>query len=77
MSYKLSMDRVECIGCGACVANCPALFEMNDDNKSKIKGAELKDLQEKELEDIACGQDAAEGCPVSCIHIEKDGSKIA
>jgi ferredoxin len=62
MSYKVEIGESECIGCGACVATCPECFEMGGD-KAKVK--------KKELKDIGCAQDAADGCPVSCIKVTK------
>jgi len=77
MAVKIIHDRDVCIGCGACVAVCSAYWEMGDDGKSKLKGAKNNggkfELQAKEP---ACNKDAAQSCPVNCIHIEQDGKKI-
>jgi ferredoxin len=62
MPFKIELNESECIGCGACVAACQDFFEMEGD-KAKAK--------KKEAKDIGCAQDAADGCPVSCIHIKK------
>lgn len=57
---KVNVDRKKCIGCGACAALCPAVFEMKD-GKSNVKQAET---------DKTCAKDAAETCPVSAISIK-------
>ena len=51
----------ECIGCGACVAQCDN-FEMEGD-KAKPKKAEVAD--------IGCNKDAADACPVTAIKIKE------
>lgn len=58
--YKIEVTD-ECIGCGACVAQCDN-FEM-DDSKAKPKKAEVSE--------IGCNQDAADACPVSAINIKE------
>ena len=63
--YKITQDHERCIGCGACVAVCPANWIIAIDNKAKPKKTEIT---EKELK---CNKDAAESCPVSIIHIKK------
>ena len=76
MSNKVIQKQDECIGCGACVAMCPDHWEMNKEGKAVLKGAKLNnDVYEKEVDDIGCNMEAAEGCPVNCIHIEVDGEK--
>ncbi len=62
MVVKITQDREACIGCGACVAVCPANWEMASDGKSKAKNSAPKDL--------GCNLDAAKSCLVTCIHIE-------
>jgi len=77
MTVKIIHDRPVCIGCGACAAVCPDYWEMGDDGKSDIKGA--KDEGEKqvlELKEKGCNMEAAQGCPVNCIHIEENGKKL-
>ena len=56
----VKVDKKKCIGCGACVATCPEVFEMNDDDmKAQVKaGAKAK---------ASCVQDAIDGCPVGAI----------
>jgi len=61
MSYKISVNKETCIGCGACTT-CDN-FEMNEEGKSKPK----KEI----VEEISCNQDAADACPVQAIKVEK------
>ncbi len=68
MTIRIMHDKNVCIGCGACVAVCPENWEMASDGKSKLKKTELTDL--------GCNMDAAQSCPVNCIHIENDGKKL-
>ena len=63
MAFKISINKDECIGCGACVATCDN-FEMDEEeNKAKVKDAGV--------DEIGCNQEAADVCPVQCIKIKK------
>jgi len=63
---KIILEREKCIGCGTCQAVCQKYWKMANDGKVDYLGPQ--ELQEKE---IGCNKDAAEACPVQCIHIEK------
>jgi len=81
MTAKLEHDRETCIGCGACAAIHPEGWEMADDGKSNIKGGTKRDdgWEEKELtdeKDIQLHKEAAESCPVNCIHLTINGNKV-
>ena len=58
---KVSLDKKKCIGCGACAAICPDVFEM-DGEKAKVKSAKT---------DKTCAKEAVDSCPVSAIKVSK------
>jgi ferredoxin len=71
---KVTIDREECIICGACYEDCPEFFEENPDDEwsQVVEEYRLGDNPAEgeapdELED--CVVQAAEGCPVDIIHI--------
>lgn len=55
----ITVDQNGCIGCGACMALCPNVFEMNEDGKSQVISQD----------DVACAQNAAASCPVQVITV--------
>jgi len=59
---KVEIEKDKCIGCGACEAVCDN-FELMGDGKAVVKQAEV--------EDIGCNKEAADVCPVKCIHIKE------
>lgn len=62
MAIKIKINRDTCIGCGACAALCPDVFEVGDDFKARVKdGADLS------TDNI---RDAAASCPVEAIEID-------
>lgn len=74
--YKIVHDRDICIGCAACASVCPKYWEMESDGKSSIIGHEKTGNGEEEVlgpltEDYEDNIDAAESCPVNCIHVFK------
>ena len=68
---KISLEREKCIGCGSCVAICSKCFELADDGKSHIIGADKQAIEELETDKMECSEAAAEACPAQCIHVEK------
>jgi len=59
---KVTVDKEKCVGCSACVAIAPEIFELRD-GKSHVKQEEVSDeLAEKATQ-------AASGCPVQAITI--------
>jgi len=40
---KVTIDRENCIGCGACEAVCPEVFKLADEGKSSIVEKYQKD----------------------------------
>ena len=70
MKYRIEHDESVCIGCAACTAICPKYWVMNG-----LKSKNLK--TEFEDEDLECNMQAAESCPVNCIHIYNEkGEKL-
>jgi len=74
--YKIEHEKEVCIGCGACAAVAPKFWVMEDGldgslkshvtGSKKVSKTEELDLDEK---DFAINKEAAESCPVNCIHI--------
>ncbi len=63
---KLKVNKDLCIGCGACQAVCPEVFEIEDDGFAGVIVDEVKE----ELKEDAI--DAKEGCPTGAIEEVKD-----
>ena len=59
---KVTVDRDECIGDGACVGDAPETFEMDDEDKAIVRD-DSSDDRETILE-------AARNCPVDAIKVE-------
>ncbi|MBS3149250.1 ferredoxin [Candidatus Woesearchaeota archaeon] len=75
--FKILHDRPVCIGCAACTAVAPETWEMNADGKADIKGCkEEGSNQVLEVNELGNNQQAAEVCPVNCIHIFQKDKKI-
>lgn len=58
---KVEVDKDKCIGCGACTAIAPDVFEFDDDGLAKAVKNEITD-------DV---RTAAEGCPTEAITVEE------
>ena len=58
---KVKVNKDACISCGACIAICEDVFEMNDEGISTVKKEEVP----KDLEDQV--KDAVESCPTGAI----------
>ena len=61
---KVKVDKDLCIGCGACQALVPDVFEIGDDGLAEVKVAEVNDNLK---EDTA---DAIDTCPTQAISEE-------
>ena len=51
---KVIQQHDKCIGCGTCVAVCPAFWQMSDDGKAQLKSAkdvkyELKIISDNQI----------------------------
>jgi ferredoxin len=68
---KITIDRDECIECGACETACPAVFELKDDEKARVVEKFRRDANPaagEVGEDLAsCAKEAADACPVCVI----------
>lgn len=74
---KLEIVRAECIGCELCTQTCPELFQMAADGLSSLpKGKREGGNDEMELDEEGCSRQAADECPVNCIHIYENGQKL-
>lgn len=58
---KLKVNEDVCIGCGACQAVCPEVFEIGDNGLAKVI---TEEISEECVEDAT---DAKDGCPVAAI----------
>lgn len=70
---RVTIDRDQCISCGACYSECPQVFEENgDDSWSQItepyRAAGAIDAGEVPPDLETCAKNAADACPVSIIH---------
>ena len=63
---KLTVNKDNCIGCGACQAICEEVFEITDDGYAVAKDVEIT---EKIKEDAL---NAKEGCPTGAITEERE-----
>ena len=54
---KVKVNRDACIGCGACAAICPYVFEIDDEGLSKVVNSDVKD--------------AIDSCPTGAIEEDK------
>ncbi len=57
---KITVNRDLCIGCGACVAICGEVFEIDKQGKSRVK------VQKN----LSCVREAKDCCPVKAIKVE-------
>ena len=57
----LKVNKDLCIGCGACQAVCPEVFEIDDDGLASVI---VEEIPEELSEDAI---DAKEGCPTNAI----------
>ena len=58
---KVKVNENACIGCGACAAICPEVFEITDDGFAKAVVDVVADDKKEEV------VEAKEGCPTSAI----------
>ena len=58
---KLNVNKDLCLGCGACCATAPDIFEIGEDGLASVK---VEEVAEEFIEDAL---DAKDGCPTSAI----------
>ena len=58
---KVKVNKEACIGCGACIAICEDVFEMNEEGISTVKKEEVPNDLEEQV------KDAIESCPTGAI----------
>ncbi len=61
---KAKVNKDACIGCGACSAVCPNVFELGDDGFANVK---VEEVAESDKDAVV---EASEGCPTSAISTE-------
>lgn len=61
---NVKVNNNACIGCGACAAICPDVFEITDEGYAKAK---VEVVTEDKKEEVV---EAKEGCPTSAIEAE-------
>lgn len=66
---KIRVIEEKCIGCGACVATCPEVFDFDDEGYAKAINDNINSL-DAEIKENAI--DAKEGCPTDAIEIEEN-----
>ncbi len=71
---KVTIDRDECISCGACWSSCPEVYAECDDDGLTMVAEEYQvdgDLGTGEIPDDLedCAVDGADSCPVEIIHV--------
>lgn len=67
---KVKVNRDACIGCGACAAICPDIFEIDDEGLSKVVNSDVKD---ENIDDV---KDAIDSCPTGAIEEDEKPNKI-
>jgi ferredoxin len=59
---KIKIDKNKCIGCGTCAALAPEVFELDENNKARVKNPKTNATETLQL--------AADSCPTQAIEIE-------
>lgn len=79
--YKITYHKNECIGAFACIAAAPDSWKQTGDKADLIEGKDKgEEIYEKEISEaeLEANMEAAQSCPVNCIHITecKTGRKL-
>jgi ferredoxin len=68
--FKIIYHKNECIGAFACLAAAPETWIQSDDKADLIDSKnEGKEVYTKEVDELENNMEAAQSCPVNCIHI--------
>lgn len=62
---KAKVNKEICIGCGACQAMVPDVFELGDDGLATCKSESINDENKDEV------MDASESCPTGAIEVKE------
>lgn len=74
--YKIIYHKNECIGAFACLAAAPETWTQNDDKADLVEGKkEGEEIYTKEVDELGGNLEAAQSCPVNCIHIIDNKTK--
>ena len=76
--YTILYDKHECIGAFACLAAEPSTWKQDKDKAELIGGEKEKKAKEtyiKEVDELENNLEAAQSCPVNCIHIMDNKTK--
>jgi ferredoxin len=70
--FSIEIVEAECIGCAACEGACDNWETVEKDGQYKAQP------KNKDIDDLGCNMEAAEICPVNCIHISENetGKKL-
>lgn len=71
MTYKIEIDRDNCIACATCYTIDPVHFESDTEGKSKVLGGKSNGRSTGSFDDskITDAQAAQSSCPVSVIRV--------
>ena len=75
VKFKILHEVEKCIGCGACAAVGPDYWYMDGDKSHIHKGTKREEdhtehLEGESKEGYEINKEAAEVCPVDCIHVD-------
>ena len=76
--FKIIFDKPVCIGCSMCEHINPDNWKVTEEEgKSELLGSKKEgNLQILEIESLEKDLNAAQCCPVNCIHVYKMGEKL-
>ena len=73
-TYKISIDKSKCLGCGACANILDTIFEIGDDGLVSMKNSKPEnDLWTLEINEdqLVAVQEVIDSCPTQVIQIKK------